>query len=623
MSRYLQRSGRIKPYEEHSQTLNFIYRYLHSTPLSEPFDIERIQGIALTGYYGLLDYSLAFWGYHAQAVIESGRTPGQDLKEEALLAIKILLTDSEPQLTSLSSVINSVDAAGELSGLQPTENETLECSPDHAENIRLALGAHINQSIQGSVLERRCAGLRELIELVDERTLESDIRQIFEELQGSKRFKCPHVRCSYFSAGFLTATERGQHIKEHERPFKCLEVGCYGGAIGYSAENDLKIHKLRMHTSSADMGLELYLPKTSRQNNYTVHHASRKGDLQGLEAFRRMGVNLVKSPSPRSLKTPLQLAVRGGHAHICRYLLSSGLYPLPLGQVDTDRIGSQLPAIREAIFRHDVETYRSLRYTNLDYYSRQANPCLEIAWAISAGSEEMVDEALVGLDNKAYKDFIWKPESIEKIIDTCGLKKLRLHHRIHFPEPDDWTTRLFLLHRVLRFIFPDIYLSDQTPTVEPVCSSNTASEQLSQLTKAFDGLSSSFHPGYSFPALAYTYKCIFLLDFMAWTSIPDTFARIDKYGMNFFRELAVSSDHLDLRHESSEIIRTILVIANRILAKCLGSVKIGNPLDKKGPNGDLPLHVASGRATMPSSIFSFLLITQVIWNVSILKECHL
>ncbi|KAH7145694.1 hypothetical protein B0J13DRAFT_666287 [Dactylonectria estremocensis] len=66
-------------------------QYLATRPFSQEFEANTIEESALTGYYGLLDYAVAYLEHHAEAVLSSHSEPGVRLKKNVIKSVDGLL----------------------------------------------------------------------------------------------------------------------------------------------------------------------------------------------------------------------------------------------------------------------------------------------------------------------------------------------------------------------------------------------------------------------------------------------------------------------------------------------------------------------------------------------------
>ena len=97
--------------------------------------------------------------------------------------------------------------------------------------------------------EPRIKPIRDCIEEVvnsstDYNSIELDAAR---ELYGRPSYKCTKPWCYFFLAGFDTKDERDDHLRQHERPFRCNTDGCAGYQIGFAVKSDLVVYNQRLH----------------------------------------------------------------------------------------------------------------------------------------------------------------------------------------------------------------------------------------------------------------------------------------------------------------------------------------------------------------------------------------
>ncbi len=70
------------------------------------------------------------------------------------------------------------------------------------------------------------------------------------EAYGRSLYKCPITRCTRFFSGFTTRHQRDKHLKGHERNHKCLAKGCDYSELGFASEGELSRHVQLCHSTS-------------------------------------------------------------------------------------------------------------------------------------------------------------------------------------------------------------------------------------------------------------------------------------------------------------------------------------------------------------------------------------
>ncbi|KAK4162972.1 hypothetical protein QBC43DRAFT_345576 [Cladorrhinum sp. PSN259] len=296
----------------HAETALFCTQYLTSTPFSTQHTSKNIEHSAQTGYYGLLDYAVTSWEDHARWATA------------AEIALDDKLTD---ELQRSAQKLREIETQGSISHDQNIEavaeqpaTESLRLDPDHH------IDTLISQGGRHSILSERIALIREAIEEISDTVLSHG--NAFADLNGIKRFKCPRIHCHKFTQGFPNKKDRDRHIIEHEKPFKCSVEGCYANTSGYASQGDLNAHTGRLHPVGSTTG-DLF-SSTRGNKDETIFTAAIKGNLEQVKSFIASGEWVDMTEGLNGALTPLVLAVRNGHANICKYLLEQGAEPYNL-----------------------------------------------------------------------------------------------------------------------------------------------------------------------------------------------------------------------------------------------------------------------------------------------------
>ncbi|OJJ99037.1 hypothetical protein ASPACDRAFT_79712 [Aspergillus aculeatus ATCC 16872] len=79
----------------------------------------------------------------------------------------------------------------------------------------------------------------------------SDCRQDMERNYGSQLFRCTYLFCRGSLRGFATADERDQHVRNHDRPWKCFVPSCEFSTIGFHTTMRRDQHWKKYHVFSA------------------------------------------------------------------------------------------------------------------------------------------------------------------------------------------------------------------------------------------------------------------------------------------------------------------------------------------------------------------------------------
>ncbi|KAL1647098.1 hypothetical protein SLS58_002869 [Diplodia intermedia] len=180
--------------------------------------------------------------------------------------------------------------------------------------------------------------------IIEDFTSNSGMRYQLQEIHGSKLFKCPKLRCRYFSQGFLDAQERDNHVKEHERPYRCSYSGCVVALLGYPTEQQLQRHEAEAHHEGpGSSAFPRHGIPTSSETCDEIRHGNVEvfeswidqfeGEIPLDEIFKSIDGHYTNFNFPLApkLKGPLRAAAHAGNIDILNKIL--------------DRIGSVLPDV--------------------------------------------------------------------------------------------------------------------------------------------------------------------------------------------------------------------------------------------------------------------------------------
>jgi hypothetical protein len=67
---------------------------------------------------------------------------------------------------------------------------------------------------------------------------------------GSRLFKCHFFSCSFFRQGFPTRKACEDHLKHHEKPWKCFASGCDWAEIGFTSKYQRDNHWFQVHQNN-------------------------------------------------------------------------------------------------------------------------------------------------------------------------------------------------------------------------------------------------------------------------------------------------------------------------------------------------------------------------------------
>ncbi|KAF3223024.1 hypothetical protein TWF679_004222 [Orbilia oligospora] len=289
--RYLQESNRIRIFEEHANAAIYFSQYLTSAPFHQKTSHDRVYELALDGYYALQDYACAFWHHHIRLALSPLSNISPNLETAVIHGAKLLIRISQPKVRS--------DSPFECENLNdPTKDYILSILEEP-----YALGC------EGSALSEEIKNVRNQIESINYSEVGGRQLKVFNELHGHIRFKCPKIRCAFFSSGFGNKEQQGHHILEHDRPFKCSKPECFARITGFSSLQSLNDHIKRLHSNDPPV----LFPKGKDAGSSTIHNAAARGNLDGVITLHEAGEPLISVEQKKGGLTPLVLAVKGGH----------------------------------------------------------------------------------------------------------------------------------------------------------------------------------------------------------------------------------------------------------------------------------------------------------------------
>jgi ankyrin repeat protein len=328
----------------------FCARYLTSSPFTLGLSDNDIRKYAITGYYGFQDYAAACWWKHAHRLISRAADVERDLYNRAIQAIA----------RAMEAYGNFDNNVPELGGYT---TDAVQC---YLRDV--AKDAH--EWEKNFKIEFRTRAIRNIIEILLSEEGASEAHCCILTLYGAVRYKCPKPWCKLFCIGFERHKDREQHVLEHDRPFRCSVEGCSGNHIGYSSEVSLSRHNERLHSTLST--IHFASPRPPKSEPQVICSAAMKGDLAKVKACLRAGIPIHTARANMGSETPLYLAAKNGHIHVCRYLLEQGANVNFRG-----RWGSKRTALHAAIQKDDEELTRlflsqpdiNLKVTDKDNYT--------------------------------------------------------------------------------------------------------------------------------------------------------------------------------------------------------------------------------------------------------------
>ncbi|KAK8876959.1 hypothetical protein PGQ11_001905 [Apiospora arundinis] len=319
---YLIQSGHVILPEANASMAIFSSVYLASLPFKTE-STTKIEEHALSGYYGLLDYSVSSWQEHLEFSIEHEQNISmsslQSLQKAFVTILKHLDFYDIPE-----------DVGDDLGSLKPFINAS-----------SLKHGMHR--------LEFLSTAIRRVVEGIDLTVLNDRARNTFLFFNGEQRYKCPKPRCLRFSHGFESRESRDQHASQHYAQFACSAEGCPRGIVGFFTRSDLDQHIKETHITERPADL---FPAFSGSKD-SLTDACARGDIQAIICLRaqRKRELLIE-------ESHIVLAAENGQAELCQYFAHN------VNICDVDyryrNLGPTALALRMAIMKDSINMFRLL-----------------------------------------------------------------------------------------------------------------------------------------------------------------------------------------------------------------------------------------------------------------------
>lgn len=303
LHRYLIRRQLVNITLEHAKAASFCFRYLTSPPFEQGLDVEAMQKFIKKGCYALQDYAVRYCLDHMHK--SSAWTLLEDGENHETYRSTMTLTEGFIRSYNVSKKCISADRELEYVDIE-------EILQDHATDIQQQ-DTHLN-------IGSRTNGIRREIESLDRQTLTPEELETVENLYGPRiSFKCPRIKCVFFSTGFDSKEGRYQHVNCHDRPFCCPEDSCFAFQLGFDQKERLYQHIKDHHSPLENVPR---FPRPVVLTHRTLCNAASRGDVIAISAILDCG--LAVDRTNRLNETPLYLAAKAGHFKACEVLLERG-----------------------------------------------------------------------------------------------------------------------------------------------------------------------------------------------------------------------------------------------------------------------------------------------------------
>ncbi len=362
----------------------FCTQYLTSSPFGLTAAKADVETHCRTGYYGFLDYAAANWWKHVKQ-LERG------LDQTTIETITMLSTKKDARAEIPSAIQQLQDDGREWEKLFPLE--------DRINLARDCIEAIVNNPTDENPTELNTV----------------------REFYGCPGCKCRKPWCHFFLAGFDTKDARDDHLRQHDRPFRCNTNGCFGYQVGFATQSDLVAHNHRLHPQ--DLTDTAEFPSTAEMDIFT---AASEGNLGVVQDLVERGTNVNEKNKDQA--TPLFVAATAGRYDVCQWLLEHG------ARVNSLSTKRRATALHAAVSNGDAELARLLIVDHgADVYARDTSGKSVVQLMRSKGNEAVCMVAPPGsLDHDACtKDGckranVWRRMLEEKIFsgDTIALHDL-------------------------------------------------------------------------------------------------------------------------------------------------------------------------------------------------------
>ena len=247
-SRHIVESGYVPLYIAELSMSKLCLNYLTFECFEEHMDTDQLTQFGKEGYFAFQDYATVHWADHLLAWIESSSDTTlnhPNVEKEDSDTVIIFRDRFSADLTAFPTHQELIPKCDQLQPLDFFPIMTILWR--HAKSFR-ALQDDRQDKVSllslGKALERNRSVLEELsMELAKGSTEADSLRSLY----GEDWFKCSRLSCYFFHEGFQSRSSRQGHYDRHDRPFRCEEEDCPGGAIGFASLKEMEKHKRNMH----------------------------------------------------------------------------------------------------------------------------------------------------------------------------------------------------------------------------------------------------------------------------------------------------------------------------------------------------------------------------------------
>lgn len=236
-------------YDEHVKLAQLCISYLNLPGLCK--GAAAVDENIRSGYYSFMDYAISNWVLHLEEAAK-WEDPEAEEAEEALANISESLGVFIDEHWARPSKLVTL-AERHVEKLIAFQSETFY------DKLKYAFGwgrkmvyshtAIMQTEIVLDLLEVLGTIRLRIERMWDESQRNPEERTDMEAKYGKDIFRCTRLSCLHFTQGFSSRLLRDEHLKQHERPYRCTFDGCPNSILGFSKSHDLQKHLEQTHDS--------------------------------------------------------------------------------------------------------------------------------------------------------------------------------------------------------------------------------------------------------------------------------------------------------------------------------------------------------------------------------------
>ena len=251
INRYLIRNNFFQVQEIELDMASTCIVYLSMPAFEVSKSIQDLQEAFLQGTYSFVDYAVCFWAIHLESAISSIAKKCLDRLSEVLECLEAFLGlhwafEGKPETIS-----NTVRHDLDILKQHPSYNQICQAVTFAKNQLRpTGKGPSDDDRLQ---LSHVLSEIRVVLEnMTSLPSMSKDEETFIRQNYGLNHYKCNRMNCQFFYRGFVTSTQRDQHIAKHNRSFTCGSQGCPYEIIGFINKKELQKHELDQHGMMAE-----------------------------------------------------------------------------------------------------------------------------------------------------------------------------------------------------------------------------------------------------------------------------------------------------------------------------------------------------------------------------------